>query len=182
MSLSPDLLEQLAAAGLTVEQHRLEPHPDEWFVRIRGAAPGSTAVGVYESAEEAVVAGVRWLSQRADAADVGARRAEAALQAAQGELHDERIAQKQDGQARGASGGPQYHGDYTRSPLDAHALWVLLRRTGIFVAEHEGEWRWMVQPVGELELPPAQWNGPYRNASAALEAALRHAVEGGGSM
>jgi hypothetical protein len=182
VSLSPELLAQLGAAGLTVEQHRLEPHPDEWFVRSQGDSPGSTAIGVYETAEAAMVAGVRWLRQRADAAAAGARRAEVALQAAQGELHDERIAQKQGGQAGAAPASSRFYGEYTRAPLDADLLWVLLRRAGIFIAEYNGEWRWMVQPAGQLELPPAQWNGPHRSAAAAVEAALRHIVEGGGRL
>jgi hypothetical protein len=47
--------------GLVVTQHEHDPKPDEWFVGIEQDELGGGDLGPYESAEEALIAGVQWL-------------------------------------------------------------------------------------------------------------------------
>ena len=61
MSLSPDLLTQLRAAGLFVEQHNSSSRAETWFtVRVRNGYDIGD-LGPYHSAEQALVVGVRRL-------------------------------------------------------------------------------------------------------------------------
>lgn len=48
-------------SGLVVTQNEYNPQPDEWFVGIEREGLGGGDLGPYESAEEALIAGVQWL-------------------------------------------------------------------------------------------------------------------------
>jgi hypothetical protein len=110
MTLSPGLLEQLREAGLVIEPHSF--HVNEWYagtVTVEGLGGGD--VGPFDSAEGALIAGVRWLVHTADTAQherdaaiavLSKMREEVeqvevlrrALQAAQAELRAEREAKQ----------------------------------------------------------------------------------------
>lgn len=108
MTLSPQLLAELAAVNFGISQHRTDPRDNEWFAggvgpdgHIRGE------VGPFESAEAALVGGVAWLVRSREEAEDDRRltyntladtrealkAAKQALAAAQAELRAERAAQ-----------------------------------------------------------------------------------------
>ena len=101
MSLPPELLAQLRAAGLAVTPHTY--YAGEWFAGTIGPdGLGGGDVGPHDSPQAALVGGVAWLVrllreniERADAAEEEARHLRAALAAAQAELHAERAAKGQ---------------------------------------------------------------------------------------
>jgi hypothetical protein len=101
VTLSPQLLAQLRAAGLGVSQHHYVPRPDEWFAgSVSGEGRIHGEVGPFPSAEAALIGGVRWIVRLLDENTDRAERAEGevqslsvALHAAQAELRAEREAQ-----------------------------------------------------------------------------------------
>jgi hypothetical protein len=75
MSFSPELIAALQSAGLTIEQHRDVSHAQAWFtVRVRdGYNVGDH--GPYATQEQALVAGVQFLSNLLTASEANARAA-----------------------------------------------------------------------------------------------------------
>jgi hypothetical protein len=81
-----DLLARLpdATGGFTVGQHHVDPHPDEWYAGWNGGD-----IGPYDSAEAALIAGIKWLySQYADAS-MGRDKAETDLARQEGKANAE---------------------------------------------------------------------------------------------
>src|SRR5689334_12556083 len=96
--LDPTMLGRLRAAGLVVETHI---HlPGEWYAgTITPEGVGGGDVGPYESAEDALVNGVRWIMAllsttqfERDEAATEARQLRLALEAVRTELRKEREA------------------------------------------------------------------------------------------
>ena len=47
--------------GLVISQHEHDPQPDEWFAGIAADGLGGGDLGPYETAEEALIAGIQWI-------------------------------------------------------------------------------------------------------------------------